>query len=289
MFLAASILHGSQCPGSVSHNGIVMNPIRAELSRGRATLGSWYGIRCNLIAERFGTVGFDWVIVDLQHGTASWDGLLSLLQSLQLGGTMSLVRVTGHDPAEIGRALDIGAIGVVVPMVSTPQQARLVADATRYPPAGSRSIGQARNTLGGDPLRQDPFCIVMIETVEGMLNLDAIVATPGVDCVLLGGADLAVSMGLPPEQVYAASPPPPIVEAMEKIVAACRQHGKFAGNAASNAAEVKELLDRGIRFIPIGAATTFLTNAARRELAECRNVTATLAAEAPEAVAELKA
>lgn len=249
-----------------------MNPIKQALEGGAATLGSWYGIRCNLIAERFGAIGFDWVIVDLQHGTASWDGLLSILQSLQLGGTRALVRVTGHDPAEIGRALDIGAIGVVVPMVSTQEQAKLVADATRYPPHGTRSIGAARNTLGGDPLSQDPFCIVMIETVEGMRNLDEIVATAGVDCVLLGGADLAVSMGLPPDQVYATTPPPPVVRAMEQVVAACRRHGKVAGNAAMDAAEIEGLLSRGIRFIPVAAATSFLTVAAKRSLGECREV-----------------
>ena len=110
----------------------------------------------------------------------------------------------------------------------------------------------------------------MIETVEGMRNLDAIAATPGVDCVLLGGADLASSMGLPAEQVFAALPPAPIVEAMEQVVAACQRHGKIAGNAAIDAADVKVLLDRGVRFIPIGAATLFLTRAASAELAACR-------------------
>jgi len=254
-----------------------MNPIRKALEGDAASLGTWYGIRCNLIAERCGAIGFDWVIVDLQHGTASWDGLLSLLQSLQLGGTHSLVRVTGHDPAEIGRALDIGAIGVVVPMVSTAEQAKRVADATRFPPHGTRSIGAARNTLGGDPLSQDPFCVVMIETVEGMQNLDAIVATPGVDGVLLGGADLAVSMGLPKDQIYASTPPPPVVEAMEKIVEACRRHGKVAGNAAMDAAEVEVLLARGVRFIPISAAGLFLISGAKRALADCRTAVAAFA------------
>ncbi len=119
-----------------------MNPIRKALEGDAASLGTWYGIRCNLIAERCGAIGFDWVIVDLQHGTATWDGLLSLLQSLQLGGTHSLVRVTGHDPAEIGRALDIGAIGVVVPMVSTAEQAKRVADATRFPRTGRARSGR---------------------------------------------------------------------------------------------------------------------------------------------------
>jgi 4-hydroxy-2-oxoheptanedioate aldolase len=251
-----------------------MNPIRKALGSAGITLGSWYGIRCNLVAERYGAVGFDWVIVDLQHGTASWDGLLSLLQSLQLGGALSLVRVMTHDPAEIGRALDIGAIGVVVPMVSTAEQARVVADATRYPPHGTRSIGLARNTLGGEALTQDPFCVVMIETVEGLDNLDAIAATPGVDCLLLGAADLAVSMGLPPEQIYAPTPAPPIAVALKQIVAACARHGKIAGNAAMSAAGVTEQLTYGVRFIPVGAAASFLTRAAAAELAACRSAAA---------------
>lgn len=266
-------------PGTVRQ---LMNPIRTALDGGRATLGSWYGIRCNLIAERFGAVGFDWVIVDLQHGTASWDGLLPILQALQLGGTKSLVRVTGHDTAEIGRALDIGAIGVVVPMVATPAQAKSVADAMRYPPHGTRSIGAARNVLGGDALGHDPFCVVMVETIEGMDHLDAIVATPGVDCVLLGGADLAVSMGLPSEQIYAPSPPPPLVEAMEKLVAACDRHGKIAGNAALVAADVPAMIARGIRFIPVGAAALFLAVAAKHELAAARAAAKTDTARATE-------
>jgi len=255
-----------------------MNPLRAQLVAGRATIGSWFGVRCNLIAERFGAVGFDWVIVDLQHGTASWDGLLSILQSLQLGGTHSLVRVTGHDPAEIGRALDIGAIGVVVPLVSTAGQAKQVADAMRYPPHGTRSVGLARNTLGKDVLRHDPYCVVMVETVEGMRNLDAIAATPGVDCILLGDADLACDMGLPSEQVFAPSPPPQIVEAIEQVAAACARRGKIAGNAASDAAEVTVMLARGIRFIPISAATAFLTRAASAELGASRSALAQFAA-----------
>lgn len=95
-----------------------------------------------------------------------------------------------------------------------------------------------------------------------------------VDCLLLGGADLAVSMGLAAEQVFAQLPPPAIVEAMEQLIAACARHGKIAGNAAIDAADVTVLLDRGIRFIPIGAATLFLTRAAGAELAACRGALA---------------
>lgn len=249
-----------------------MNPVRKALEDGRTTLGSWFGVRCTLMAERFGAVGFDWVIVDLQHGTASWDGLASILQALELGGTRALVRVTGHDPAEIGRALDIGAIGVVVPLVSTPEQARRVADAMRYPPHGTRSFGLARNTLGHPPLGHDPFCVVMIETVEGMNNVDAIAATPGVDCVLLGAVDLAISMGLPPEQIFAATASAPVMAELDRLVAACARHGKVAGNAAVDAADAQRQAARGVRFVPVGAANAFMISGARDTLAACRGV-----------------
>lgn len=249
-----------------------MNPVRTSLAGGKTTFGSWYGIRCPLMAERFGAVGFDWVIVDLQHGTASWDGLVSILQALQLGGTRALVRVTGHDPAEIGRALDIGAIGVVVPLVSTAAEAQQVADAMRYPPHGNRSFGLARNSFGTPPLGHDPFCVVMIETVEGVGNSDAIAATAGVDCVLLGAVDLAISMGLPEEEIFAPTASAPVMAALDKVVAACARHDKIAGNAATDAADVQRQIDRGVRFVPVGAANGFMIAGAKQALGACRDL-----------------
>lgn len=248
-----------------------MNSIRKALETEQATIGSWFGIRCALTAERFGTIGYDWVIVDLQHGSASWDGLASILQALQLGGTKALVRVTSHDPAEIGRALDIGAIGVVAPLVSTAQQAHRVASAMRYPPNGSRSFGLIRNTMGIPALSHDPFCVVMIETVEAMDNLDVITATPGVDCVLLGAIDLAISMGLPADEIFAAGGPAPIRAAVDRLVEACARHGKIAGNAAVDAADAQQQVTRGIRFLPVSAASGFMAAGAKRTLDACRN------------------
>jgi 4-hydroxy-2-oxoheptanedioate aldolase len=251
-----------------------MNPVKTALEDGRATIGSWFGIRCSLVAERFGAVGFDWVIIDLQHGTASWDGLASILQALQLGGTRALVRVTGHDPAEIGRALDIGAIGVVVPLVSTPDEARRAAQAMRYPPHGTRSFGLARNTFDAPPLKHDPFCVLMVETIDGMDNLDAIAATPGVDCVLMGAVDLAISMGLPDDEIFSPSSSPAIITALDKLAATCERHGVIAGNAANDAADAQRQAARGIRFIPVGAANGFLIAGAKAALNACRETLA---------------
>jgi len=250
------------------------NPVRDALAGGGASIGSWFGVRDTLMAERFGAVGFDWVIVDLQHGSASWHGLAAVLQALQLGGTKALVRVTGHDPAEIGRALDIGAIGVVVPLVSTPEEARRVADAMRYPPNGTRSFGLVRNTMGAPPLGHAPFCVVMIETVEGMDNLDAIAATPGVDCVLLGAVDLAISMGLPAEEIFRPGASPKVLAELDKIVAACARHGRIAGNAAGDAPDAQRQMARGVRFIPVGAANGFMIAGAKSTLSACRSAIA---------------
>ena len=243
----------------------MMRTIREILGTHRATFGSWFSVHCSHSAEKFGQIGFDWVILDLQHGFATWEGVLPLLQALELGGTPSLVRIHRHDPAEIGLALDLGAIGIVAPLVSTPEQARLVAEATRYPPRGTRSWGPNRHAPGSRGLKEDPFCIVMIETVEGLRHLDAIAATPGVDCLLLGGVDLGLSMGIGPGS-YPEGNPRKVDEALDQMIAACRRNGKIAGNIALDHDGVEDMLSRGVRFLPIGVAHLFMLDAAKQML-----------------------
>ncbi len=244
-----------------------MNPIRQQLQDGHPSIGTWFNLQCPFAAEQFGAAGFDWVILDLQHRFVHWSNLMPLMQALQLGGTKSLVRVPRHDPADIMGVLDLGAIGVVVPLVSTPEQAKIVGDAVRYPPHGNRSWGPNRAVLGADTLAHDPFCVVMIETVEGMRNLDAIAATPGIDCLMLGSMDLAVDMGIPQSAIYSGGTPPEAMAAMDQIIAACQRHGKIASCGVPNDEEAEYLLARGARFIPVGAAHLFLMANARRQAA----------------------
>jgi 4-hydroxy-2-oxoheptanedioate aldolase len=243
-----------------------MNPIRRQLNAGSPSIGSWFNLQCPIAAERFGAAGFDWVILDLQHRFVSWHNLIPLLQALQLGGTYSLVRVPRHDPAEIMGVLDIGAVGVVVPLVSTPEQAAIVGNAVRYPPHGNRSWGPNRPVLGENTLDHDPYCIAMIETVEGMNNLDAIAATPGIDCLMLGSFDLAVDMGLSQSTIYSGKTPTEINEAIDLLVAACRRHGKIASCGAMGDEDGADLLERGIRFLPVGAAHLFLLEGVARQM-----------------------
>ncbi|WP_405182606.1 aldolase/citrate lyase family protein [Nocardia sp. NBC_01377] len=122
--------------------------------------------------------------------------LLPVIQAVELGGGASLVRVAMNQPDLIMRALDVGAIGVVVPMVSTPAQARAAADATRYPPHGTRSFGPVRNFYGVEAAAAVSTCLFMIETAEGLDNVDEIAATPAVDGLFVGPADLGLALGV---------------------------------------------------------------------------------------------
>ena len=244
-----------------------MNPIRERLNEG-PTIGSWFNLQCPLTAERFGAGGFDWAILDMQHRFVNWSNLVPLMQALQLGGTLSLVRVPRHDPADIMGVLDLGAIGVVVPLVSTPEQAAIVGSAVRYPPHGDRSWGPNRVVLGANTLAHDPYCIVMIETVEGMKNLDAIAATPGIDCLMLGSFDLAIDMKIEQTVIYSGKTPPEIVQATDDLIAACQRHGKVASCGAMRDEEAIDLLRRGIRFLPVGAAHMFMMDGVARQVTE---------------------
>lgn len=240
--------------------------LRARLADGGARFGTWLSLGNTLSAELIGLAGYDFVIVDLQHGSLCFDQLLPILQALKGTGTPALVRVQWNEPAAIMRALDLGAAGVVVPMVSTAEQARVAAEASRYPPDGIRSFGPVRGYQFGDPL-PTPLCLPMIETVEALDNLDAIAAVDGVDGLLLGPVDLALSMGLGAALVM----PPQVEQAVVDIVAACRRHGRLAASAALGLGNARQLMAQGKDLIASGADVQFIRAGAAADLAEIRS------------------
>src|SRR5579871_43877 len=159
-----------------------MNRIRQALGEGRPSFGAWAVLPSSLTAEFMGGAGFDWVIVDAQHGAVVPGDLVPVIQALQLGGTPAVVRVPWTDAAMIMRVLDFGAAGVLVPMVNSPDDAAACAAALRYPPDGIRSYGQTRPRYASTAeANADVVLLVMIETVEALANVAAIAETPGVD------------------------------------------------------------------------------------------------------------
>jgi 4-hydroxy-2-oxoheptanedioate aldolase len=233
-----------------------MNRIREALSAGRATFGAWATLPGSLAAEIMGRAGFDWVIIDAQHGGLTTSDLVPMIQALQLGGTAAIVRVPWTDAATIMRVLDFGATGVIVPMVNTAEEARLAASAMRYPPTGIRSFGPTR---GGhakpSDANDDVILLVMIETAEALERADEIAATPGVDGLFLGPVDLGLSLGQPLDWTGRDSV---VAEATDKVVAAAARAGRFVGTVSFGSDHARDLVRRGIRFLTLGADVGYI-------------------------------
>ena len=231
------------------------------------TIGTWLQIGSSQTAEIMGQVGLDWVILDTQHGGMSESDLLPLLQALNSTGTPALVRVNWLDPALIMRAGDLGADGVVIPMVNTPEDAELAVRSIRYPPRGMRSFGPLRNYfIGGDA--KQALCLCMIETVEALANVEKIAAVPGLDGLLVGPADLALSMGLE----FTGPMQGAVLDAIERVASVCKQHGLIAASVGMTAANVAEQIKRGVTFITLGADSMFMRQAAMQEVRQLREV-----------------
>jgi 4-hydroxy-2-oxoheptanedioate aldolase len=242
----------------------------------QAAVAGWLMLNQPLVAEAVARAGFDAVVIDMQHGLSRDDDLVGLLQAIGQTPATPLVRVPANEAAVIGRALDAGAAGVIVPLVSTPEEAARAVAACRYPPQGTRSYGPVRASLladgaggygGGaaytDHANTHVICLVMIETAAGLANVDAICATPGLDGVFIGPADLGLALGLPAQLDQSA---PAHTAAVAAIVAACRQHGRVAGLFCNSPAFAAEKVRVGLRLVTLETDLAALTRAHRERL-----------------------
>jgi 4-hydroxy-2-oxoheptanedioate aldolase len=240
-----------------------VNPIKVKVEQGTPAIGSSLMISSDWSAEMFGKAGFDFLLLDAQHGEINYNNMLPILQHLSLGSTPALVRVPWNDTAQINRALDYGAAGVVVPMISTHEDAAKAAAATRYPPMGIRSFGALRNAGPTDQANENALCIVMIETALGMENLDAIVSTHGVDGVVIGPNDLTLGLG---HKIIPGKFHDEVYEAVDKIVSTCNAHGKLAGMFSPHQSSTEEFLKRGAHYVIAGADLVYVLQGAAQEL-----------------------
>lgn len=242
-------------------------PVREMFQAGRTVYAAWIGIGDSLSAELIGSQGYDALILDAQHGGITWENMMPVLQAVELSGARGFVRVPAGDAAQIMRALDLGAEGVIVPMVSDAAQARAAAAATRYPPNGMRSFGSVRNFYGAPGAATEPLCFVMIETAEAMENLESIAATPGVDGLFVGPVDLALSLGLG----VVLQMRDEVLESIERVVCVCRRHHKISGSASLGLPYARALVERGVQFIAQGSDLGFVRRGAAAELESMRS------------------
>ncbi len=179
---------------------MVSNRALDKIRAGEPAFGLSMGMNDSVVAELFACSGVDWVWIDDQHGTFDRDSVLRAIQVISPTGTSPIVRVASNEFFRIGRALDAGALGVIVPMVNSPEEAEEAVYAAKYPPRGGRSSGGARLTLMGDDYAEaandNTLVAVMVETRRAVECIEEIAAVEGVDCVMLGPADLSMSLGV---------------------------------------------------------------------------------------------
>jgi 4-hydroxy-2-oxoheptanedioate aldolase len=216
-------------------------------------LGAWCSIPSPYVVEILSSCGFDWLCLDLQHGFIGSESLLPMLQAASIRRTPMLGRVPTLEPGIIGRVLDAGAAGVIVPLVNTAAKAREAVRACRYPPHGTRSWGPARLTLAdrgysASKANDAVQCVVMIETTEAIRNIDEIVQVDGVTAVFVGPSDLAADMTLPPR--YGAIPGEH-AQALGLIADTCHRHGMPVGIFGGSPDAVSQYSDMGYQFFAV--------------------------------------
>ena len=241
--------------------------LAARLQDREAVLGAWLFLREPMAAEVASNEGYDYVCIDMQHGLMDLATAMEMLTHINTGDALPVVRATSIDPALIGRLIDTGALGVIVPMVNTVEQAITSVRACRYAPDGDRSVGPigASMRYGGsyfETAQETVTVIPMIETMEALENVEAIAAVDGVGALYVGPSDLSMSMGYP---AAADQPTPEFDAALRRVVAACEANGVIPGIHAEPGL-VQKRREQGFTMITVGYDYQPMVNGIRADL-----------------------
>lgn len=249
----------------------IINPAKQRLSKGELAIGMGVrGVRGVEIARVMKTAGFDWLFIDLEHGMTSTETAYSISVAALDAGIAPLVRVPQMQLTMGTRCLDGGALGIVMPHVDTVEEARAIVDAYRFRPLGHRSIAGGYPQFGFAPrpagevvtaMNDATMVVVMLETPRAIENAEQIAAIPGIDALLIGSNDLCLEMGIPGQLEDQR-----LVAAIDTVVKACKQHGKWPGLGGVYGKELlKRYIDRGMRLILAGNDISLLLAAATEQ------------------------
>ena len=248
-----------------------MSLLGANLKTG----GPYFGL-ANMYAspgsiERIGA-DWDWIWVDGQHGEMGEDDVLALVRACDLVQRPALVRVPSHEAGRIGRTLDTGASGVIVPLVNTPAQARAIVLAAKFPPLGERSFGGRRaidrhGRQYAATANHDTLLVAQIETPDALRQAEAIAAEPGIDALFYGGDDVMLRLG---RKMTEARPLDELEQDLLTVGNACRNHGKLAVMVAGNPGVIALAMRCGFQLIVAGGDVPFLAESSRRAIADAR-------------------
>lgn len=250
------------------------NRLREIWASGRPVLNGWLGVPSSHSAEVMSHIGFDALTVDLQHGAIDYAGALAMLTAITTTAVVPLARPTALDPPQIMKLLDAGAYGIVCPMIDTPDDARRLVEACRYPPAGQRSFGPTRVAMSQGPnyttddANREIVVLGQVETPRSLANVDAILATDGLDGVYVGPSDLTLSMGL---GANGDSTDARFIDALRHVVERSRAAGRHVGMHCGNGLQAKRMVEIGFDFVTVGSDTGLMTEAGRGRLAMVRD------------------
>jgi 4-hydroxy-2-oxoheptanedioate aldolase len=247
MYMSEAILNGVE--------------FKKQLRAGQPKLGLFLNAHSPTLAEQLAHSGYDWLLVDTQHGPMGYEKLSAMLSALANGGAKSMVRVGGYsDRPGIQQALDLGADGVLIPYINNAEEARQAVSCTKYPTAGTRSVYFPQRSMNKAGLlgyagnaNNNLIVALQVETADCIKNMSEIAAVPGVDILFLGQNDLCMSMGLYEKyefpNMYTS---PELGAATERLVAEARKNNVILGLFLFGTARVGEFLDKGFTFISIG-------------------------------------
>lgn len=249
--------------------------LKRRLGAGEVTFGAWLTVASGPVAEIMAWAGFDWVLIDMEHGPFSLEGLQSALIAFNGAPTVPIVRIPWNDPVHIKQVLDIGADGLVIPMINTVAEARAAISACKYPPEGTRGFGPRRAAAYGRLTEEyvaganaGVVVVLQVEHVDAVANLDGILSVPGIDVVCLGPADLSGSAGLLRQFEH-----PSVLAAIEETIAKCSARRIPVAMGPVYAEErMRSLVAKGVTMVITGEDSAFLRNAAGAALARGRGL-----------------
>jgi 2-keto-3-deoxy-L-rhamnonate aldolase RhmA len=240
------------------------NRVKQLLREGKATAGTWVSLASPVGAEVMGMMGFDWLLIDMEHSPVDYQTLSGQMLALSASESVPFVRVPWNDAAEIKRVLDLGVMGIMVPGICTVEDAKRAVAACKYPPEGIRGVASVRAARYG----QDPnylkeangqvMVIAQIEMRDAVNDIDRILDVPGIDCAFVGPSDLSASLG------YLGNPAHPEVQsAIAKVEKAAKSRRIPLGSVSTSWDAAKALLDKGYQVVSIMSDIRFLFQASR--------------------------
>lgn len=250
-----------------------MKNLKKRIRNNETLFGTWLNLGSSVSAEIVGMAGFDWVLIDFEHGSGSEQEILHQLQALEHTGAAAIIRVESYQRQRIHRMLDYGAEGVMVPRIDTPAQAELAAKAIKYQPTGLRGLAKLNRATGyGTNFEQyinkdqhNLVGIIQIETNDSLNHLDQIAAIDGVDVLFIGPLDLSTALGITGQWDH-----PDYLDAITRTAQAAQKAGKAAGILLPSMEEFSKYYDLGYRFIAAGSDIGFVVNGAKNTLSSLR-------------------